>query len=275
MRKAYSIFILGLLITMLTACGNDEPSDNYLYAYMSSFNYVVNKEDSQVTLSNGTFYFSINTSTNKATMEGTVKINDESSVLLQLANLNSTYTQGGYILTLPTAMVECGDGHFITGLRVRIDARSTISKNNYIAIEFDEQYSFFGYLSTMLFENSVSEVGHDAQRSDISIINDGAYSIALDIENDMADLTIANVYSTASGKTTLTFRGLHMEANANGLVISMPEGSEGIREADRSEVLKGLNLTVDMQEGRFELRDCQIAKGSDIFYIHHATGTID
>ncbi len=274
MRKIHSLFTLLLLVLLLSSCGNDEPSDNYLYAYMSSFNYVVNQEDSQVTLSNGTFYFTINTSTNKATMEGTVKINEESSVHLQLANLNSTYTQGGYILTLPSAMVDCGDGHFITKLQVRIDARSSISKNNYIAIEFDEQYNFYGYLSTMLFENSVSEVGHDAQRSDISTINDGAYSIALDIENDMADLTIADVYSTASGKTTLTFRGLHMDANADGLVISMPEGSEGIRDADRSEVLKGLNLTVNMQEGRFELSDCQIANGSDIFYIYHATGNV-
>lgn len=274
MRKIYSLLALTLLVSLLTACGNDEPSDNYLYAYMSSFNYVVNQEDSQVTLSNGTFYFTINTNTNKATMEGSVQINDESSVHLQLANLNSTYTQGGYILTLPSDMVDCGDGHFITKLQVRIDARSSISKNNYIAIEFDEQYNFYGYLSTMLFEKSVSEVGHDAQRSDISTINDGAYSIALDIENDMADLTIANVYSTASGKTTLTFRGLHMDANADGLVISMPEGSEGIRDADRSEVLKGLNLTVNMQEGRFELSDCQIANGADIFYIYHATGNV-
>ena len=247
MRKIYSLLTLTLLVSLLTACGNDEPSDNYLYAYMNSFNYVVNQDDSQVTLSNGTFYFTINTTTNKATMEGSVKIDDESSVYLQLANLNSTYTQGAYILTLPTAMVDCGDGHVITALRVRIDARSSISKNNYIAIEFDNQYNFYGYLSTILFENSVSEVGHDAERTDISTITDGEYSLALDIENDMADLTIANVYGSANGKTTLTFRGLHMEANTDGLVISMPENSEGIKDADRSEMLTGLNLKVNMR----------------------------
>ena len=126
----------------------------------------------------------------------------------------------------------------------------------------------------MLFENSVSEVGHDPQRSDISTITDGEYSLALDIENDMADLTIANVYGTASGKMTLTFRGLHMEANADGLVISMPENSEGIKDADRNEMLKGLNLKVNMQEGSFELSDCVIANGSDTFYIYHATGNV-
>ena len=50
MQKAYSIVILGLLISMLTACGNDEPN-NESTSIMIMYNRAVNTDNNDVTFS--------------------------------------------------------------------------------------------------------------------------------------------------------------------------------------------------------------------------------
>ena len=56
MQKAYSIVILGLLISMLTACGNDEPN-NESTSIMIMYNRAVNTDNNDVTFSQSNCQF--------------------------------------------------------------------------------------------------------------------------------------------------------------------------------------------------------------------------
>ena len=214
MQKAYSIVILGLLISMLTACGNDEPN-NESTSIMIMYNRAVNTDNNDVTFSQSNCQFVLRNS-GSLSMQAHMILKLDNSNTVEFSTDFMPLTASGhesYTHTFSAASVTAGS-HTISNLRGKIN----LVGPTFIQYVVDGKYQCFSTLQPYYTHTTTSNNRTESTGAVSYTTTDCKYGLVFNNADNQGTLYLFDFHLSDGGTSfnILCYDKLNLEITTTG-----------------------------------------------------------